>query len=69
MLKRLLSSRSAWGAVLVVLGAALVVVAAFLIYPPAGVALAGATALFAGYVLLYLEARNASDRQSAADSS
>lgn len=69
MLKRLLSLRSALGFALMGFGAVLVVVAAFMIYPPAGVALAGATALFAGYVLLYLEARNASDRQSAADSS
>lgn len=58
------STRSAF--VLIGFGVFLLVVAAWLIYPPAGIALAGVSALFAGYVLLYLEARNASDRQSAA---
>ena len=59
-------TRSRLGVLLVVLGAVCAVVAAWLVYPPAGVAVAAVALLLAGYVILYLEARNASDRQPAA---
>ena len=68
MLKRPLSlpSRAFVGVLLCVLGAACAVVSAWLIYPPAGVGVAALALMFAGYVTLYLEARNASARQPAA---
>ena len=66
MLLRSLSFRSVLGVVLLLAGCVLAVVAAWLVYRPAGVAAAGVLLFVGGYVILYLEARNASDRQSAA---
>ncbi len=58
------SSSSRLALLLIAAGAVALIVAAWLIYPPAGVAVFALEALFAGYVLLYLEAQNASTRQS-----
>lgn len=63
---RSLCTRNRVGVALIFAGAVALVAAAWLIYPPAGVGLSGAFSVFGGYVLLYLEARNAVDRQSAA---
>lgn len=63
---RSLCTRSRLGALLCALGAVCAVVGASLIFPPAGFVVAAAELLFAGYALLYMEARNASARQSAA---
>lgn len=59
-------TRNRVGLFLVVCGVLCAVVAAWLIYPPAGVGVLAVALMCAGYVVLYLEAQNASDRQSAA---
>lgn len=61
-----LPSRQHIGVALCVLGAVCAVIAAWMIYPPAGVGVVALVLLFAGYVTLYMEARNASVGQSAA---
>lgn len=59
-------TRKRFGFLSLFLGVLCAVLAAWLIYPPAGVGTLAVALLCVGYVILYLEARNASDRQSAA---
>lgn len=66
MLKLPSYSRNRLGILLCLLGVLCAVVSAWMIYPPAGIAVAALSLLLAGYITLYLEARNASTRQPAA---
>lgn len=62
---RSLCTRSAFGVLLLVAGAVFAVVAAWMLTVVAGVAVLALVLASAGYTILYVEARDASDRQSA----
>lgn len=61
------SLRSRFGLFLLLCGAVAAVLAAWMVYVPAGVAVLAFVLIVAGYALLYVEARNASDRQPASE--
>ena len=67
-MNRSLFTRRSLGVLLIIAAAVLAVLAAWLIYSPAGIAVAALVAFCAGYVLLYMEARNAIARQPDASS-